>query len=169
MTSSILTPIRRLLPILAIVFSLFLFPTQASAHVVQTDYQLIPDAISKVEVQTRLLMTASYNTGEMMKRARVLVYAPGEQSQPWAETQTDDQGTFLFNPDPSLKGNWTIKIGQGDHGDILTIPVTDRGIELQKVGQLNYDMPHNVASNWVLPGAVLSSSAATAFVLMRKR
>lgn len=169
MKTSILTQVRRLIPTIAIALSLFLFPAQASAHMVQTDYQLISNALTSIEARTRLVVTSTYDTGEMMQKARVLVFAPGEKVQPWAESETDQQGTYVFNPDPSLKGDWTIKIGKGDHGDILTIPVSDRGIEFEKISQLNYDMPHQVAHNWALAGAVLSSSAGTAFVLMRKR
>ncbi len=151
----------------AIALSLFLLPGQALAHSVQTDYQLISNLANRAA--TQLEVKSSYDTGENLGGARVLVFAPGNSEKPWMESATDSQGKFMFKPDPKLQGNWTIKIGRGDHGDILTIPVSNQGIEVKQISQVDYEMPHTVAQNLGVVGAVISSSAATAFVLMRKR
>jgi nickel transport protein len=150
----------------AIALSLFVLPGQALAHSVQTDYQLI---FNLVNPAPQLEVKSGFDTGENLQNAKVQVFAPGNSDQPWIEGATDAQGKYLFQPDPKLKGNWTIKIGRGDHGDILTVPVGDRGIEVQQISQINYDMPHGVARHLGAIGAVISSSLATAFVLTRKR
>jgi nickel transport protein len=164
-----LLPIRRMLAGVAIALSLFLLPGQALAHSVQTDFQLISEIANRAKPATQLEVKSSYDTGDNLANARVLVFAPNDSEKPWMEGMTDAQGKFIFQPDPKLKGNWTLKIGRGDHGDILTVPVSDRGIEIQQISQVNYEMPHGIARNLGVVGAVVSSSLATAFVLTRKR
>jgi nickel transport protein len=94
----------------------------AFAHTVETDYL--------INAQSALEIRSHYSTGEPMERAVVKVYSPSDPSKPWMESTTDTEGRFAFLPDRSIPGDWTVKIGQTDHGDALTVEVTDKGVEL---------------------------------------
>ena len=118
------------------IFSLLISPlvttSPVMAHSVQTDYWM------KAEVME---IQSTFSTGESLEGAPVSIYAPGV-TQPWKEVITDKDGKFEFKPDASLPGNWTIKIGRGDHGDILTVPVGKEGVNIQLVSQNLMDKPH---------------------------
>jgi nickel transport protein len=73
--------------------------------------------VNSVEVQ------ATFETGEPMVQAQVLVYAAGNPSEVWQQGTTDDQGRFSFVPDATLPGNWEVMVRQAGHGAIATILV----------------------------------------------
>ncbi len=132
--------------------SLTIWPSPALAHSVLTDYRLVADAL---EVQS------SYSTGEVLEGAKVVIYAPNDSTQPWLEGQTDQEGKFQFQPDARQPGEWTVRIGEtGDHGDLLSVPVTAAGIDLNEISQAPFEAPHGWA--WgrqaVLAGVLLSGS-----------
>ncbi|MBW4647853.1 MAG: carboxypeptidase-like regulatory domain-containing protein [Kastovskya adunca ATA6-11-RM4] len=68
-------------------------------------------------------LSAEYDTGEPMSAAPVTVYSPENPSQPWLQGTTDQKGNFVFTPDSSQPGNWTVQVRQAGHGDIINIPV----------------------------------------------
>lgn len=103
------------------------FPKAASAHALQADYSLLRK--SQLEIQ------AKFSTGEPFPFADVQVFAPKDATRPWLESKANAQGQFEFIPDPAQKGDWTVKIGKSDHKDILTIPVSDRGVEVNEISQ----------------------------------
>lgn len=70
-----------------------------------------------------LKIQAAYDSGEPMANAQVVVYAPENPSEPWLTGTTDEQGRFIFSPDPTLTGNWDVQVRQAGHGDIISIPV----------------------------------------------
>ncbi|WP_017304964.1 carboxypeptidase-like regulatory domain-containing protein [Spirulina subsalsa] len=72
-----------------------------------------------------ITLTASYDNGEMMKNAQVTIYAPNDPQTPWLRGTTDEQGEFVFTPDPSIPGNWEVMVRQAGHGNIVSIPVGD--------------------------------------------
>ncbi len=112
----------------ALLLALFLLLTTlgiaapAFAHTVETDYL--------VNAQSGLEIRSHYSTGEPMEKAVVKVYSPSDPSKPWMEASTDAEGRFAFLPDRSIPGDWTVKVGQTDHGDALTVEVTDQGVEI---------------------------------------
>ena len=64
---------------------------------------------------------ASFDTGEPMAAARVLVFAPGE-TEKYYETKTDRNGIVCFSPD--RKGMWVIQVlAEGGHGLRINLPV----------------------------------------------
>jgi nickel transport protein len=135
-----------------ICLSLTIWPSPALAHSVLTDYRLVADAL---EVQS------SYSTGEMLEGAKVVVYAPNDATKPWLEGQTDQQGRFQFQPDARLPGEWTVRIGEtGDHGDLLSVPVTAAGIDLNEITQNPFEASHSLAlgRQVLLAGLLLSGS-----------
>ncbi|QQE66994.1 hypothetical protein GFS31_36990 [Leptolyngbya sp. BL0902] len=83
------------------------------AHGAKIEYQ----PINGIEVQAR------YDSGEPMRAAQVNVYAPDNPSEPWQTGVTDDDGRFVFSPDPSRPGNWEVMVRQAGHGDVVAIPV----------------------------------------------
>ncbi|GAB4370525.1 MAG: carboxypeptidase regulatory-like domain-containing protein [Elainellaceae cyanobacterium] len=88
-------------------------PSKALAHGVEIEYQ-----------QTEAIeINATYDSGEPMAEAQVLVYAPDDPANPWMTGSTDAQGRFWFAPDRSQAGNWEVTIRQAGHGDIVTIPI----------------------------------------------
>ncbi|MEB3291267.1 MAG: carboxypeptidase-like regulatory domain-containing protein [Leptolyngbya sp.] len=93
--------------------------TPVFAHGAKLEYQ----PISGLEIQAR------YDSGEPMKAAQVNIYTPDNPSEPWQTGTTDDEGRFVFTPDPSQPGNWEVMVRQAGHGDILVIPVTGSGAE----------------------------------------
>jgi nickel transport protein len=70
-------------------------------------------------------LEAVFDNGEPMADAQVLIYSPENPTEPWAEGRTDDQGVFLFTPDPALPGTWEVTVRQAGHGGVVTIPVED--------------------------------------------
>jgi nickel transport protein len=122
-----ITGMKAIIVALLLVLTTLGFPKAASAHVLQADYSLLQK--SQLEIQ------AKFNTGEPYPFASVQVFAPKDDTHPWLESKADAQGRFEFIPDRSLKGDWTVKVGKSDHADILTIPVTERGVEVNEISQ----------------------------------
>lgn len=58
-----------------------------------------------------------------MRAAQINIYAPDNPSEPWQTGVTDDDGRFVFTPDPSQPGNWEVMVRQAGHGDVVAIPV----------------------------------------------
>lgn len=85
---------------------------RAYAHGVTVDYQ----STEAIEVR------GMYDSGEPMTGAQVVVYAPNDAATPWLTGTTNEQGVFLFKPDPAQPGNWEVQFRQAGHGDILVIP-----------------------------------------------
>ncbi|NDJ18390.1 DUF4198 domain-containing protein [Myxacorys almedinensis] len=103
------------------------FPKTAFAHALQADYSLLR--------QSQLEIRANFSDGEPYPFADVQIFAPSDKHHPWLESKADAQGRFEFMPDASLRGDWTVKIGKSDHKDILTVPVTERGVEVNDISQ----------------------------------
>jgi hypothetical protein len=89
----------------------------------------------------------------------VKVYAPNS-TEPWMEGKTDANGNFSFLPDRSIPGEWTVKIGQYDHADILKVPVDQKnGVDVDSISSL-LDESQPVAANPTLE--IQPAVAATA-------
>ena len=72
-----------------------------------------------------IAVQASFEDGTPMKNAQAVVYSPQDPTTPWLTGMTDEEGQFTFIPDPSLSGNWDVKIRQSGHGDIISIPLVE--------------------------------------------
>ncbi|MDY7012007.1 MAG: carboxypeptidase regulatory-like domain-containing protein [Cyanobacteriota bacterium] len=139
--------------------SLLGFPTKAFAHALATDYALA--------AANRLKIEAIFSTGEPFVEAKVVVYAPNDPSTPWMEGTTDEEGNFAFEPDPALPGDWVVEIGEYGHMDILTVPATERGIELDAISQVS---PNNRNPLAIAVGAmVIAGSVGTTVLLSRRK
>ncbi|MCT7980206.1 carboxypeptidase-like regulatory domain-containing protein [Laspinema olomoucense] len=88
-------------------------PLPAIAHGVQLTHQ----TLEAVEVQ------ALYDNGDPISNAQITVYAPTDPETPWQQGTADKNGRFLFAPDPSLPGNWAVRVRQAGHGAILNVAI----------------------------------------------
>lgn len=102
------------------------FASRAFAHSVETNY---------VMEASKLAITATYSTGEPVPQTPIIVYAPNDSSKPWMIGATDEKGRFAFQPDQNLQGEWEVKIGEGDHSDLLSVPMTEKGVDVEKISK----------------------------------
>jgi nickel transport protein len=68
-------------------------------------------------------LQATFDTGEPMAGGQVTVYAPDDPSTPWLTGICDEEGRFVFSPDPDQPGTWDIQVRQAGHGDMVHIEV----------------------------------------------
>jgi nickel transport protein len=161
---------KQLLPLMLL--GLLSIPTKAFAHAVQTNYIL---GNNQLETQT------VYSNGQPLKRAKVTVYAPNDPTRPWLQGVTDEQGRFTFSPDQRIPGNWEITIRQEGHDDMLTVPVTNTGIQENLISQgPSSDVHYSATPNSATPGSttplaligsgvVTVAAFGTTSVLLKKR
>lgn len=136
---------------MALVSAIGLKAQLAMAHSVQTDYLLSP--------KSELSLDVTYGSGDPVPETTVKVYAPNS-TEPWMEGKTDANGKFSFLPDRSIPGEWTVKIGQYDHADILKVPVDQKnGVDVDSISSL-LDESQPVAANPTLE--IQPAVAATA-------
>jgi nickel transport protein len=89
------------------------FPMKGFAHGVAISYK----------IEQAIAIAATYDSGEPMANAQVIIYAPDNPSQAWQKGTTDEQGRFVFVPDRAKAGNWEVAIRQAGHGQIAVIPI----------------------------------------------
>lgn len=138
---------------LAIVLCLGGLTAPAWAHPLNTEYAF--DLM-----QSNLKFTSSFSPEEPFKHGTVQIYAPGNSETPWQTLETDDAGSFAFSPDPKQPGEWTVKIGEGGHSDMWTIPVTTNGVEFDEISEGLTEDVHYASLNSVgvgLLGAALGA------------
>lgn len=138
--------------------SLLGFPAKAFAHALATDFAL--------EAANRLNIEAGFSSGEPFVGGKVVVYAPNDSSTPWLEGTTDENGNFAFQPDPAIPGEWRVEIGEDDHMDILKVPATETGIEVDEISQVSPTNRNNLAA--AVGMVVLVGSVGTTVLLSRR-
>lgn len=124
------------------------------AHGVMLESTIIP----AFRVQAR------YDSGEPMANAQVNVYAPNDPQAVWLQTLTDDQGYFLFTPDPSLEGTWDVQVRLAGHGEFLSLNVEEDG-SVQQLSQGG----NSTTQKWTTIAAVVWGFVGTALFFARKR
>jgi nickel transport protein len=102
-----------------IIIGIVNFPLRVLSHGSNITYQKT-DALE---------IMAKYDNGQPMGNAQVIVYSPDKPTTPWLKGITDEEGKFIFAPDTSIKGNWTVKVRIAGHGSIINIPVEQVTIE----------------------------------------
>lgn len=86
---------------------------EALAHGAHITYQEAPG----------IQIIATYDQGDAMNNAQVVIYAPDDPATPWLKGETDSQGSFSFVPDVNQPGNWDIQVRQAGHGAMISIPI----------------------------------------------
>ncbi len=99
-------------------------PIKALAHGAKIEYT----------VNMAIELVATYDNGEPMAGAQVVVYAPDDPSTPWLTGVCDDDGRFTFIPDTSRPGTWVVQVRQAGHGDMVHIPVGQDMVATSGVG-----------------------------------
>ncbi len=147
------------LPLLAL--GILGLPARVLAHAVETNYFLSSD--ESLELQS------VYSNGEPMAGAEVNIYAPGA-SEPWKTIQTDEEGKFSFQPDHARQGEWEVEIMQdGGHGDALTVPVSNQGVDVDSISQIDVSDADYASLPQALLGAIAASGILTAGLLLSRR
>ncbi|MDJ1182690.1 hypothetical protein [Roseofilum casamattae] len=149
---------RSLLAGSALLLGLGMAPQASFAHSVQTDYYALDD---RVEIQS------TFSTGEVFEGAPVVVYAPNDPTTPWLETTTDENGEFVFEPDPTIAGEWSVEIGEGGHWDNLLVPVNEAGIEAETISEVP-ERPserHRHIAGLTIAGASIAGGLGFRFLL----
>ena len=117
------------------------------AHAVLMEATPIPS----FQVQVR------YESGEPMANAQVNVYAPSDPQTAWLQTITDENGYFLFTPDPEIPGTWDIQARLAGHGKVLQINVQDDGA-IRQMPEANT----TPLQKWLMVAAVVWGLVGTA-------
>ena len=81
----------------------------------------------KITQQTKTIyeLSAAFDTGEKLAGAQVTIFAPDKPSTPWATGVCDQNGHYIFTPDFSKPGNWSVQVRQAGHGGLIHIPISE--------------------------------------------
>lgn len=158
---------------LVTVLGLATIPTEAMAHQVQTNYILNSQSEDRVSSDSLELRT-TFSNGQPLKGAKVKVYAPDQPYRVHAVGKTDSRGRFTFAPDQSISGDWEINIKQEGHEDILTVPVTEKGIDLELMAQTGLEQignsdVHYASSPWMVVGGMAVAAACLGFAKVSRK
>lgn len=88
-------------------------PVAAFAHGVDINYQ------NKTAVE----IVAKFDTGQPVSEGQVTVYAPDNPAEPWITGKTDENGRYVFTPDPAKPGTWDVQVRLAGHGGVVHVPV----------------------------------------------
>ncbi|AGL00288.1 carboxypeptidase regulatory-like domain-containing protein [Desulfoscipio gibsoniae] len=103
--------IKLFVSILAV--SLLVWPAAAFAHGVDINYQ----------TKTAVEIEAKYDTGQPVSEGQVTVYAPDNPAKPWTTGKADENGRYIFTPDPAKPGTWDVQVRLAGHGGMVPVPV----------------------------------------------
>ncbi|MEO1682888.1 MAG: carboxypeptidase regulatory-like domain-containing protein [Cyanobacteria bacterium J06631_12] len=71
---------------------------------------------SNIKITQSTEIQATFETGEPMADAQVLIYAPTDLQTPWTTAKTDGEGRFNFMPDAQQPGQWEVTVRLAGHG-----------------------------------------------------
>ena len=148
---------RVFLPSLIVLLTCMGWPFRSLAHGVLMDATPIPSF--QVQVQ--------YESGEPMANAQITVYAPDDPQTVWSQALTDENGYFLFTPEPGVTGTWDVQARLAGHGEVLRIDVQEDGSvrQLQRVSNAPLQKWLTIAAVvWGFVGTALYFSKQTASV-----
>ncbi|MEL6554605.1 MAG: hypothetical protein AAFQ63_14220 [Cyanobacteria bacterium J06621_11] len=80
--------------------------------------------------QKSVEVNATFEDGEPMKNAQVLIYAPDDLQSPWAKGETDAAGRYQFEPEAENIGIWEVTVRQAGHGGTTSFEVGETGYTL---------------------------------------
>lgn len=150
--------------------SLSVLPSSAIAHQVQTDYILkdLTDSDTAAQAspspRASIELHSAFTTGEPLKGANVVIYAPNQPGRVWGKGVTDSEGRFDFTPNAAIRGDWEVEITRAGHADILTVPVSENGIEGDLVSQSGVSDTHYAeAAPWAIGGSIAIAAACIGF------
>ena len=142
-------------------------PPKAMAHQVQTNYFINGNS----EIAKSIELKTTFSNGQPLKGAKVSVYSPDQPFRVRATGVTDNQGRFTFEPAAAIDGDWEVNIERAGHQDIMTVPVTEEGIDLDLMASTGVidrggtDF-HYASSPWAAVGGVAVAAACLGFARM---
>ncbi|MBV5259484.1 hypothetical protein FLX56_13760 [Synechococcus moorigangaii CMS01] len=103
-------------------------PKAVLAHAIETNFQVHFD---------NLELRATFSDGAAFPNAPVTVYSPENPDEPVMIGRTDENGTFNFQADTAMAGDWTVEIGsvEDNHWDRLIVPVQAGGIDPNTISE----------------------------------
>ena len=128
-------------------------PIKAYAHGVKVKYT----------IDIAIDIVATYDDGQPMAGAQVVVYAPDDPSTPWLTGSCDDEGRFTFTPDTSKPGTWAVQVRLAGHGDIVHIPVGEDAVASGGAGG------YSILQIVLMSLCVICGLAGTALYFLRRR
>lgn len=100
-----------------------------------TSKALAHGSIINYQATEAMKINATFDDGKPMANAQVVIYSPTNPSQSWLTGMTDDKGNFIFTPDFSQEGDWTVKVRLAGHGNVINIPI--KSVSTPKTNELN--------------------------------
>jgi nickel transport protein len=115
------------------------------------------------EMTRAIAIRATYDSGEPMAEAQVVIYAPADPTTPWQTGMTDTNGRFVFVPDMTQSGNWDVQVRQAGHGNIVSIPVESEVLGATSAASASPESTEDHADNdnREMPPATQSSGSIT--------
>lgn len=110
---------------------------------------------------------ATYDGGDPMQNAQVLIYSPENLEEPWMKGTTDENGQFAFTPDPGQPGTWEVTVRQAGHGGVATIPMGDAEVAASQSNMEMQEASLSPVQQWVTIGAVIWGFVGTALFFSR--
>ncbi|MBE9221910.1 carboxypeptidase regulatory-like domain-containing protein [Cyanobacterium stanieri LEGE 03274] len=121
-----------------LIISTLFSPVKTSAHGVLLEYEKVG----------AIALKAQYDTGQPMKNAQVLIYAPDTSQEPYLQGITDENGNFTFYPAQNTTGTWTVKVTTAGHGSIINIPILSSDVgKITPDNNINNQENNNVIFN----------------------
>jgi nickel transport protein len=120
------------------------------------------------EEKEAIAIQANFDDGTPMKNAQVVVYAPNDPATPWLKGTTDEQGNFLFVPDPTQSGNWDVKVRLAGHGDLISIPLVAEG-KLEQTPPPTNNAQYTPLQTIVMAAAGIWGMVGTALFFSQRR
>lgn len=119
-------------------------------------------ALVEAQLATAIRLQAQYDTGEPMAEAQVIIYAPDRPAAAWARATTDAAGRYLFVPDATLPGRWTVQVRQAGHGAVAYIEVAADDAEAPVVAIAGVGRPSGLLQRVVMVVLVAWGALGTA-------
>ncbi|MEB3230942.1 MAG: carboxypeptidase-like regulatory domain-containing protein [Leptolyngbyaceae bacterium] len=118
-----------------------------------------------------LQMRALFESGDPMANAQVTIYSPADLQTPWQQLSTDENGYFVFTPDPAIPGNWEVQVRQAGHGDLVRVAVDDNssGLPLAYAGGTPYSGGQSPVQKWGTIAAAVWGFVGTALFFSQRQ
>ncbi len=133
--------------------AILLPPTTVYAHGAEIKYK----------TSTGIDIIATFDSGDPMAEAQVLVYSPDDPSTPWLTGTCDEKGRFSFALDASISGTWDIQVRQAGHGHMIHIEMKDNAIVSGS------SSGYSIGQIIIMSGCVIWGIIGTALYFQRRR
>ncbi len=115
---------------------------------------------------TAVEIRATFDDGEPMPNAQVLIYSPSDPETPWQKGETDAEGKYLFAPEAENPGDWEVTVRKAGHGGTTTFAVDNEGVQSITGAGNVADAP--AVQKWVSMAAIIWGFVGTALFFSRK-